>query len=219
MNLINKDFTNSMPCQYFTENVALFLYSVLKSVRPKRILEVGAGYTTLFLARAIKDIQEESIDTSNSKFFLEYAKSYTGKDYNPSYTVVDNGSLPEATKGMEQKLKELQLSDVVKIQYSDINAFLRTDPYSYDFMWLDVGNGANYLNLFNSVYNRTMEGGYIVVHSTETNVYGRLFLAELKLRNYNNYELLTFLEPHKKMQNSFTVIRKYKNVPIYTEFA
>ena len=36
-----------------TENVAPFLRSLAELVRPKRILEVGAGYTTPFLLEAL----------------------------------------------------------------------------------------------------------------------------------------------------------------------
>jgi len=64
-----------------------------------------------------------------------------------------------------------------------------------------------------------------MVHSTLTNAMHRLWLAELKLKysNDNSVEIMSFLEPNKIMQNSFTLIKKnietetgQFNPPIYT---
>ena len=64
-----------------------------------------------------------------------------------------------------------------------------------------------------------------MVHSTLTNAMHRLWLAELKLKyiNDSSVEIMSFLEPNKIMQNSFTLIKKHIetetgqfNPPIYT---
>ena len=38
-----------------TENVAPLLYSLIRTTRPQRLLEVGLGYTTPFMAQGLKD--------------------------------------------------------------------------------------------------------------------------------------------------------------------
>jgi hypothetical protein len=49
-----------------------------------------------------------------------------------------------------------------------------------------------------------------MVHSTLTNAMHRLWLAELKLKykNDSTVEIMSFLEPNKIIQNSFTLIKK-----------
>ena len=42
-----------------TEHVGPLLYSMVRMTRPKRVLEVGLGYTSPFLAQALKDNTEE----------------------------------------------------------------------------------------------------------------------------------------------------------------
>ena len=38
-----------------TENMAPLLYSLARFTRPRNVLEIGAGYTTLFLLQAMAD--------------------------------------------------------------------------------------------------------------------------------------------------------------------
>jgi hypothetical protein len=88
----------------------------------------------------------------------------------------------------------------------------------YDFIWLDFGSGQKYMEVFNAFFDKLSLGGILIIHSTLSNLLGRLFVTELKLeqKNRNDFELISFFEPHKVVQNSFTVIRKVDNTPIYT---
>ena len=56
------------------------------------------------------------------------------------------------------------------------------------------------------------DGGLWLIHSTLTNLEAIAFVRELKLRQatkaFNDFELVSVLEPHKVAQNSFTLIRK-----------
>ena len=49
-NSINQSFTELLPNTFKTENVSLFLHSLIKCVRPFNIIEVGCGYSTLFIS-------------------------------------------------------------------------------------------------------------------------------------------------------------------------
>ena len=43
---LDENFSNIV-----TENVGPFVYSAIKTIRPKTILEIGAGYTSIFLLK------------------------------------------------------------------------------------------------------------------------------------------------------------------------
>ena len=55
-------------------------------------------------------------------------------------------------------------------------------------------------------------GGLLLLHSTLTNVTCRAVLDEFKRRQsgpeFNDFEVLSLLEPHKYQQNSVTLIRR-----------
>ena len=47
-NFYNEDLKNALDENFsniVTENVGPFIYSTIKTIRPKKILEIGAGYT------------------------------------------------------------------------------------------------------------------------------------------------------------------------------
>lgn len=55
LNLIRPLFTQRYGC----ENMAPLLYSMIRFIKPQSVLEVGAGYSTIWIAQALKDNDEE----------------------------------------------------------------------------------------------------------------------------------------------------------------
>ena len=58
-NFYNEDLKNALDENFsniVTENVGPFIYSTIKTIRPKKILEIGAGYTSIFFAHALKAV-------------------------------------------------------------------------------------------------------------------------------------------------------------------
>ena len=53
MSLLNTDFLKEYPNIFGTENVSLIMYSLIKSIRPKKLIEVGAGYTSFFILESL----------------------------------------------------------------------------------------------------------------------------------------------------------------------
>ena len=205
MNLINQDFANNIPKTFMTENVSLFLYSLLKSTRPHSIIEIGAGYSTLFLSEAIRDIKKEDISHISNDKLIENYKSYCGDNYDPFFVVID--------RCQQQKYENAHFVNM------DAKEYLNKTDHSFDLVWLDFGptSTKEYHYYFDTFLERLNPGGFIVIHSTATNCIARIFLTELKAEiKQRNIELLTILEPHKKEQNSFTVIKKEIDYPIYT---
>ncbi len=77
-----------------TESVAPFLRSFIQMVRPQRILEIGAGYTSLFLLDGLEN-NKIIIDEGNlDKKYVEWHK----KHYDPKLVIIDNMSLGEFKK-------------------------------------------------------------------------------------------------------------------------
>jgi predicted O-methyltransferase YrrM len=218
MDLINKDFQYHYPDFYGTEDVSLFLYSLIKCCRPQRLLEIGAGYSTFFIAKALKDIKDDIENTvGESLVNVDWFKN----QYNPYLEVIENESIEKNIEEIKNKLNKLNLSKFVKIKNQNIYSF--DFNKKYDFIWIDFGNGKEYLDFFEKFEKTLVEGGVIIIHSTIGNLWGKLFETELKLKIqkgiYSNLELISFFEPHKSNQNSFTVIKKTKNYPISNLYA
>ena len=213
-NLINEDFTNLVPNTFMTENVSLFLYSLIKCVRPYKILEVGFGYSTLFIAKAIDDIRKEDI-TKESFFTPEKITEghwvHSGPTYIPDFTCVDSRQIMGCNPNVKV-FEDEELIQYVNIVETDFRYFLDNTDGNYDLIWLDFGPPTTheYKQYYKSVMKRLNPGGSIVIHSTVSNYVARLFLTELKLelKGNSDIELMTFVEPHKKQQSSFTIIKK-----------
>jgi predicted O-methyltransferase YrrM len=237
-NALNENFSNIV-----TENVGPFIYSTIKTIRPKKILEIGAGYTSIFFAQALKEIEEENnFDTkllNKQKIDPNWERRHRllNKDYQFSsdskLIIVDNFSKEkhDTARPVDNAIKKLHLNKYIDFVEADgmdlqkINEMI-SNNLPLDFVFLDFGAGAALPILFKFYFEKINSyGGYIMVHSTLTNAMHRLWLAELKLKNSNNssVEIMSFLEPNKIMQNSFTLIKKNTetetgqfNPPIYT---
>ena len=245
-NFYNQDLKDALDENFsniVTENVGPFIYSTIKTIRPKKILEIGAGYTSIFFGHALKEIAEE--DSFDVKLLNEQQadpnwerrqrllnKNYQFKS-DSKLIIVDNFSKQkhDTARPVDNAINKLNINkyiDFVEADGMDLQKIneLISKSLPLDFVFLDFGAGAALPILFKFYFERiNNQGGYIMVHSTLTNAMHRLWLAELKLK-YNNdssVEIMSFLEPNKIMQNSFTLIKKNKetetgqfNPPIYT---
>ena len=245
-NFYNEDLKNALDENFsniVTENVGPFIYSTIKTIRPKKILEIGAGYTSIFFAQALKEIEEENnfdaklINEEKIDSDWERRHRLLNKDYQFSadskLIIVDNFSKEkhDTARPVDNAIKKLHLDKYIDFVEADgmdlqkINEMV-SNYLPLDFVFLDFGAGAALPILFKFYFERINNyGGYIMVHSTLTNAMHRLWLAELKLKyiNDSSVEIMSFLEPNKIMQNSFTLIKKnietetgQFNPPIYT---
>ena len=82
-----------------TESAAPFLRSLVRMIRPYRILEVGAGYTTPFLLEGL-ELNNEIIDEGNlDKKYVDWHQ----ENYNPRLVVVDTEDISDAKSYMEYR--------------------------------------------------------------------------------------------------------------------
>lgn len=215
-----------------TEQMGPLLYSLLRFTRPKHVLEIGMGYTTCFILRALEDNARDV--AAERDVLIEYHQAnraeqqshpdhpfalpdFYRQPYEPVLHAIDDLSHPQS--GAEKVVaaaKRLGLTDRLHFHDSDFRGFSPSLPREHlpiDFVWLDAGGYVNY-NAFASEYWDLInpDGGQWLIHSTMTNLEGIAFLNKMKLGQatdeFNDYELVSLLEPHKLAQNSFTIIRR-----------
>ncbi len=216
-----------------TENMAPLLYSIVRFTRPRNILEIGAGYTTLFLLQAMSDnfndyssevekiaALEKSQRKDKNRAIREVLPltllDYYKNPFEPTLHCVDNMSHPDTSAhDALEGAKALGIDRYLKFHRESSQDFIsqmKDRPVRFDLVWLDAGNYFSYLEYARSLFPLVNpDGGLILIHSTETNLEAKAFVRALKLRqatvDFNNYELIGLLEPHKFRQNSVMIIR------------
>lgn len=217
-----------------TEVVAPILAHLIHMTRPTRVLEVGMGYTTPFLAQALLDV-EESV-AAERKALVEKTEDYLREgrqldeawieaepallvpgyyrsEYQPRFVAVDD--LSDATSSaprVQEILGELGLRNRVEV----INARLRecaealpADFEPIDFAWVDAWDCLYFFENFLDRVNP--DGGLVAFHYLMTYPEGEAILQHIAGRqrmNPGEFEVLSLLESQKIRQNSLTVIRR-----------
>ena len=184
-----------------TENVGGFLRSMVHMLRPERILEIGAGYTTPFLLEALVN-NERVYGDGNLK--ESYFKNYI---YDPKLVLIDNMSLGELNQKSE-------MSDIISSEYVEFirgnfegRASSLLKKYgNFDFVWFDCGGTTEYKRFIDEYWD--ICSGYIFFHFTyfagSPNENHKLILNKIK----GNPKIFDIVEPHKDRQGSITMIQK-----------
>jgi len=210
-----------------TEAIVPLLYDLVMMQRPRRILEIGGGVSSLYLLKGLVD-SDAAIEDERSRSHKKERNSrgVYGSLTNRSYYdapslparmhMIDNFSHPGTTANkVTQIARDLGLDGPLVVHEADFNGFaekLPKEDIPFDMVWFDCGqieNFQHFRNHFWPLVNKN--GGLILMHSLATNFHGQMFLAELKLDQATNlfkeFEMMTLMEPHKLMQNSITCIR------------
>ena len=98
-----------------TESVGPLLRSLVRMVRPNRILEIGAGYTTPFLLEGLEK-NEELFDDGSGCLNEEYAKNHK-ENYDPKFVIIDDNVL---TYEESQNSTELEMKNLLKSKWQQI---------------------------------------------------------------------------------------------------
>lgn len=217
-----------------TEAVAPLLAALLRLVRPERVLEVGMGYTTPFLAGALAEIQaqtraESAALAAKTRPYLEggaplderwlntepalLTPEYYTRPYTPRLVAVDDLSIPESSSPLVlEVLRELELDRLVTVVNADLRACVRHFPDDFspiDLAWVDAWECLYFFDNFWELINP--DGGLVVMHYLMTYPEGEAFLrylATLQRANAGELEMVNLLEPHKLAQNSLTILRR-----------
>jgi predicted O-methyltransferase YrrM len=200
-----------------TEVVAPFLYNLIMFERPRRVLEIGAGYTSMYILKALFDcnrlIEEERNNTDADSLILP---DYFDSIKPARLHIIDDLSHGRTSADkVVQKSQDMGFQQLLMFHEADFSEYadkLPKEDLPLDLIWLDCGSLAHY-EVFKRRYFPLVNknGGLIVIHSLLTNFHGQIFLKNLKLEqatvNFNKYELMSIQERHKLAQNSMTILR------------
>ncbi len=217
-----------------TEVVAPLLSYLIHMVRPTRVLEVGMGYTTPFLARALAEIErrtaaETAALVDKTEPYLRDGRELDEEwiDAEPALLVpgfynsrrdtrfiaIDDLSDEYSSAGrVTEVLTELGLADhvtVVNGQLRDCREALPEDFTPIDFAWVDAWECLYFFENFWDLINP--DGGIVVMHYLMTYPEGEAileYIADSQRLRAGEFEVLSLLESQKLRQNSMTIIRK-----------
>ncbi|MFH0241961.1 class I SAM-dependent methyltransferase [Streptomyces sp. HK10] len=217
-----------------TEVVAPLLASLIHLVRPHRVLEIGMGHTTPFLARALAEAEEQAAAEADglARKTLPYLEDGRELDedwvqaepallvpsrylepYRPKLVAIDDfsdadSSAPRVTRA----LAELGLADRVTVVNADLRSAVERLPDEFrpiDFAWVDAWDC---LYFFENCWELIdPDGGIVVMHYLMTYPEGEAilqYIAESQRLRPGEFEVLSLLESHKLRQNSVTVLRR-----------
>lgn len=217
-----------------TERMGPLLHSLIRTTRARSILEVGMGYTTPFLAHALEsnrlDFERDRkllvtktrrMAALGDQWFVEAPAladpGFFVAPFEPALNVIDDESANgTSVRRVGNVLKQLGLAQHLALWRGDFrnlhDEFIAAGK-RFDFVWFDCGGYREYRDFLDLYWDLIDDnGGVLVLHYTLTNLSMGAILQALKLRQateaFNDYELLSLLEPDKFEQNSCTILRK-----------
>jgi predicted O-methyltransferase YrrM len=227
------------------ENLGPLLYSFLRFTKKRRVVEIGAGYTSLWILQALKENDDEldrirELQRTEKCKLLNYPWSAPCivENYdleNSSLLCIDNCEhQKETATGASAVAKSLGLDSYFEFRKGD--AFeLELEANSIDVLWCDFGVGSRMADFCSSGWKSIRPGGFLLCHSTLTNENTRTWLEDVRSKSSQDITgippdecvELSLLEPHKHYQNSITLIQKRKSSdtgsdyeePLYSIFA
>ena len=184
-----------------TEDIAPFLRSMVQMVRPNRVLEIGAGYTTPFLLEGLVN-NERVFDDGNldEPYFANYS-------YDPKLVVIDDMSQGDVNKkpGMKHILESPYVEFINGLFQGKSHQIL--EKYGkFDFVWFDCGSFEEYEDFLKEYWS--LCSNYLFFHYTYSDGAPNIKLKTLLSRITDEPFRLDIIEPHKKRQGSITIIKK-----------
>lgn len=221
------------------ENMGPFLYSFLRITKKRRVVEIGAGYTSLWILQALKDNDEELHEIQQLQQegkcrlldwpWTEYPVVDSMLDEPAKLLCIDNCEhQKETASGASAVAKSLELGGYFSFLKAD--AFeLKLEKNSVDVLWCDFGVGSRMKDFVQCAWSSVRPGGFLLCHSTLTNQRTRDWLEAARERRGEDitglppdeYVEVSLLEPHKHYQNSISIFQKRKGYeePVYSEYA
>ena len=185
-----------------TENIGSFLRAIVQMLRPNRILEIGAGYTTPFLLEAL--INNERV-FNDGNLEEAYFKNY---DYAPKLVVIDDMSLDDLKKkpGMNNLITSKYIN-FIEGKFEDKADLLLNKYGNFDFVWFDCGGSAEYEVFMDQYWH--ICSGYVLFHFTYSNGKPNSNHNVLLDKITGNPSIFDIVEPHKNRQGSITMVNKH----------
>ncbi|WP_375638866.1 MULTISPECIES: DUF2087 domain-containing protein [unclassified Bartonella] len=215
-----------------TENSAQLIYALIQMARPRTVIEIGAGDSTCFIAKAL---QKAKLSWQQDKKLLESSTweerttlldpSGILENYEPRLITIDDFTVEG--QSAEEAWQELLQSGIEK----DTVTFIHENFFSLDestlkswgpidFAWLDAGTPADDVRFVITLWEHITAGGYLCLHEPTMTTTVALNGAqrvrrvrtpiweEILYRLDGSYEALTLPENHKYRQGGLGIIRK-----------
>lgn len=215
-----------------TDVVAPLLVNLIHLLRPRRVLEVGMGYTTPFLVAALADLREQVAAEARAlaakterhlagglrdEWLNEEpalaAPAFHLRPYAPRLVAVDDLSNPFSSAGQVlEVLRDLSVDELVTVVNSDVRECAAKLPPEYDvidFAWVDAWECLYFFEHFWERINP--DGGVLLMHYLMTYPEGEAilrYLRQFQRLNPGELEMVNLLESHKLTQNSVTMLRR-----------
>lgn len=221
------------------ENLGAFLYSFIRLTKRRHVMEIGAGYTSLWILQALKDNDRERERIRDLEqrgecrlLDIEWTVPVNEHDIPSSLLCIDNClHQKETATGALAVARVLGLKQYLSFQKDDaFEELSRLQPSSVDILWCDFGVGSRILDFVaEGAWESIRPGGFLLCHSTLTNANTRNWLEKVRARapkeetglDPGSYAELSLLEPHKRFQNSITILQKRSGYsePVHSQYA
>ncbi|WP_375618739.1 MULTISPECIES: DUF2087 domain-containing protein [unclassified Bartonella] len=215
-----------------TENSAQLIHALIQMARPHTVIEIGAGDSTRFIAKAL---QKAKLSWQQDKKLLESSTweertalldpSGIPENYEPRLITIDDFSAEgqSAEEAWQKLLQDGIEKDMVTFIHENFFSLDDETLKSWgpiDFAWLDAGTPADDVRFVTTVWEHITAGGYLCLHeptiTTTIALNGEQRVRrvrtplweEILYRLDDSYEALTLPENHKYRQGGLGIIRK-----------
>ena len=167
----SEDWTEATRCLYDEgmgcENMGPMLYQIVRFTKARKILEVGAGFTTIFLLQALNDnmrevdrVQRRLRERSEWPRLNWIVEDYVNRNFNFGVLrSIDNLDHDKTTAHLTQEVAErLGLSDHLELvnedafEYGERLAAEGEEDGELDLLWVDFGDGDHLERFFASFW-------------------------------------------------------------------
>ena len=226
------------------ENAGPLLYALIRFTKFRRVVEIGAGYTSLWILQALRDNDNEmnriwELQKEGKCRLMDYpwsveenVRAYMSGQ--SSLLCIDNClHQRETASGAAAVAANLGLEDYFEFIQGDAYD-MQFDDESIDLLWCDFGVGSRMRDFARGAWRSIRPGGFLVCHSTLTNKGTRDLLEDVRARRDEDLTgippaevvELSLLEPTKLYQNSLTILQRRSSgsgkefsEPLYSMYA
>ena len=180
------------------ENMGPLLYTLTRFLKPLHVLEVGAGYTSLYLLQALRDNHAELVqyqqleDGGHAQVdgvpwcvepYLEREAGHKGTLHAVD-SMVHSHTTADKVEGAAQALglsPYLELHEADGFSFASKVLAVQRPGLVLDFVWIDVGAAERLDEVVKEYWPHVNpNGGILAVHSTLTNTLSRSWLEDMR---------------------------------------
>ncbi|KAB0686187.1 DUF2087 domain-containing protein [Burkholderia territorii] len=215
-----------------TENSAALISALIRMARPVTVVEIGAGDSTVFIAKALQQARQDWLNDKNLLDTSAWQERSALLDptgipdvYRPRLITIDDftaegSSAEEAWDALKNHDIDEHLVTFVKSNFHTLDEATIASWGPVDIAWIDAGTPADDVRFVATLWDHIAPGGYLCLHEptmlTTVNMEGTQRVRrvrtpiweELFRRQDNSFEIVTLPELHKYRQSGLGIVRK-----------